>query len=360
MNRRIPWTRVLPSALVLALLGADTARAERALPIHLFAGTDLGWSTVSPYAFPEGTRSGVDFDLKLLGSAYIKQNWIVDLGGGWQYTSRSGENLNGGYSKVLTRGAFVEASVRYGNYTGWQVGPVLNSILVGDVGLGNGQLVDAQAQKATLVGLQAFYEWPEKNYRMRLGGRWMTDLNVDTRSVQVFQASFEIGIPLSRGGPSGPRYVQRPGIQVIQKDRALKRVRLILDARRIEFDYDKATLRPDAAARLARLGQFLAKSRENWEHVRISGHTDERGSVEYNQVLSERRAAAVKTALMGESVGREKMETRGFSELQPIDPDHTELAWQRNRRVEFEFTGVQDLDLIVDGVNQATDDSVTE
>jgi outer membrane protein OmpA-like peptidoglycan-associated protein len=298
----------------------------------------------------------VDFDLKLLGSAYIQNHWIVDLGGGWQYSNRDGENLNGGFSKVNTRGAFVEAAARYGNFNGWQFGPVLNFILVGDVGLGNGQLDDSQAQKATLAGLQAFYEWPSEKYRMRVGGRWMTDLNIDNRSVQVFQASFEIGLPLMNDHPSGPHLVRRPGIQVIQKDRALKRVRIILDARRIEFDYDKATLRPDAAARLARLGQFLAKSHDNWETLRLSGHTDERGSVEYNQTLSENRAAAVKTALIAQGVAREKMESRGFSELQPIDPGHNEAAWQRNRRVEFEFTGVQDLDLIVDGVNQATTD----
>jgi outer membrane protein OmpA-like peptidoglycan-associated protein len=332
------------------------ARAEAALPIHLFAGSDLGWSSVSPYAFPEGTRSGVDFDLKLLGSAYIKQHWIVDLGGGWQFTQRSGENRTGGFSKVVTKGAFVEASLRYGNYTGWQFGPVVNAILVGDVGLGNGTLTAAQAQNATLAGLQIFYEWPKDKYRLRAGGRWMTDLNVADRAVNVFQVGFEIGIPLTRQGPSGPRYVKRPGIHVIQKDRALKRVRLVLDARRIEFDYDQATLRPEGAERLARLGQFLVKSKDNWESLRMSGHTDERGSVQYNQKLSEDRAAAVKTALIRAGVPREKMQTRGFSENYPLDPGHNELAWQRNRRVEFDFTGVQDLELIVDGVNQATGD----
>lgn len=355
MTRRSPGTGFL--GFVIALLAAPlSAFAERPLPLHLFGGSDLGWSTVTPYAFPEGDRSGLDFDLKLLGSAYIKQHWIVDLGGGWQYSKRSGENLNGGFSKVITKGAFLEASARYGSFTGWQFGPVINMILVGDVGLGNGTLVESQAKNATLAGIQAFYEWPESKYRVRVGGRWMTDVNVENRSVNVFQAGVEIGIPLSGDAPSGPRLVRRPGIHVIQKDRALKRVRLVLDARRIEFDYDQATLRPEASARLARLGQFLAKSGDNWEALRMGGHTDERGSVEYNQRLSENRAEAVKTALVAAGVPREKMETRGFSENYPLDPGHTEAAWQRNRRVEFDFTGVQDLELIVDGVNQATSD----
>jgi peptidoglycan-associated lipoprotein len=348
--------RHLALLLVVPLLVSSSAFAERALPIHIFLGADLGHSSVSSFAYPEGERTGPNLDLKLLGSAYVKQHWIIDLGGGWQYSKRSGENLTGGFSRVITRGAFAEASVRYGNYTGWQFGPVLHSILVGDVGLGNGLLTESQAQKATLAGLQVFYEWPHGDYRMRLGGRWMTDINVDARAVNVYQVGFEIGLPVKREGSSGSRWARRPGIQVIQKDRALKRVRLVLDARRIEFDYDKATLRPEAIARLSRLGQYLAKSKDNWEFLRISGHTDERGTVEYNQKLSENRAAAVRTALIQDGVAREKMETRGFSENQPLDQGHNEEAWQRNRRVEFEFTGVQDVDLIVDGVNQATDD----
>lgn len=342
--------------LAAAVCGISSAAADINPPFHLFVGSDLGWSTVSAIQPPEGDRSGVDFDLKALGSVYFKRHWIFDLGGGWQFSDRSGENTNGGFSHVVTKGPYLEASARYGEFAGWQYGVVLNAILTGDVGLGNGQLVEAQAQQALLGGLQVFYEWPHPNNRMRFGGRWMTDLNISNRTVHVFQLGFEIGWPFSKSeSDDRARYIHRPGLQIVQKDRALKRVRIVVDARRIEFDYDKATLRPEAAERLAKLGKFLANSKDNWENVRISGHTDERGTVEYNQKLSENRAAAVKTAFMKEGVPREKMETRGFSELQPLDPAHNEVAWQRNRRVEFEFTGVQDLDLIVDGVNQATD-----
>lgn len=355
MNRKKSLSLFALLTLGLILGSAASAEAAKPLPLHLFLGSDLGWGTVSPYATPEGDRSGVDFDLKALGSVYFKKKWVFDLGGGWTFSKRTGENLNAGFTKVITKGAFIETSLRYGSWSGWQFGPVLKSIQVSDIGLGNGQLIESQGQKALLAGAQIFYEWPESSYRMRVGARYLTDLNIDNRAVNIFQVGFEMGWPL-KGSDSGKRYARRPGIQVIQKDRALKRVRMVLDARRIEFDYDQATLRPDAAARLARLGKFLAKSQDNWEFMRISGHTDERGSVEYNQKLSENRAAAVKHALIQEGVSRERVESRGYSELQPLDTNHNELAWQKNRRVEFEFTGVQDLDLIVDGVNQATDD----
>ncbi len=350
----------LISGFVFGLLSLPlSAFAEKPLPLHIFLGSDLGWGTVSPYGPPEGERSGLDFDLKGMGSVYFKKKWIFDLGGGWSWAQRSGENTGGGFSRILTKGAFIETSMRYGDFSGWQFGPVLKSIQVGDIGLGNTTIDDSQAQKALLAGLQVYYEWPYTKYRMRAGARAMTDINIDFRSVNVFQLGFEIGLPVSNN-QSTTRYAKRPGIQIVQKDRSLKRVRMILDARRIEFDFDKATLRPEAAERLSRLGKFLLKTQENWEFLRISGHTDERGTVEYNQTLSENRAAAVRAAIISEGVGRDRIETRGFSENQPLDVAHNEVAWQKNRRVEFEFTGVQDLDLIVDGVNQATDDEETD
>jgi outer membrane protein OmpA-like peptidoglycan-associated protein len=196
---------------------------------------------------------------------------------------------------------------------------------------------------------------------MRFGGRWLTDLNIDNRTVHIYQASFEIGWPLgSTKVTTIPRYQRLAGYQVITKDRATQRVKLVIDARRIEFDYDQATIRPEAHARLSRLGRFLAANKENWEKLMISGHTDERGTVEYNQKLSENRARAVLDVMVVSGVPRAKMKSQGFSENVPIDPGHNEYAWQRNRRVEFEFTGVRDMDLIIDGVNQSTDDQNAE
>lgn len=329
--------------------------AGPSIPPHLFLGTDLGWGRVTPYASPEGDRTGPQFDVKGLVSWYWP-TLVLDLGGGWAYGKRSGNNLNDSYSKTFARGTFLEASFRYGRFTGWQVGAIVDYHLSGDVGLGNGQLIESQALKPVYGGLVAFYEFPEFGYRVRVGGRAMTDLNIDRRSSTIFQASLQIGGPLGSKGPAKARPARRAGYTIVQKDRATKKVKMILDARRIEFDYDKATLRPEAARRLRALGQFLAQNAEKWDFLRISGHTDERGSVQYNQKLSDDRAAAVRNALARAGVDAGKMESKGYSENFPIDPGHHEYAWQRNRRVEFEFSGVQDLELIIDGVNQSTMD----
>lgn len=345
---------LLPLALLI-LTSTPTHAASRVRP-HLFAGTDLGWGYVSRFAAPEGSRSGVQFDLKGLSSFYF-HNFILDTGLGWQYGKRSGTDDTGGFTKTFSRGMFLEGSFRYGKPKGWQIGPSILYNFSGDIGLGANPTLGSDTPKALLAGVQIFYEIPKVDYRLRFGGRWMTDLNIKGRNVHQFQGSFEIGWPL---GSSKVATVQRfnrlAGYQVITKDRATQKVKLVVDARRIEFDFDQATIRPEARARLMRLGRFLAANRDKWNALTISGHTDERGTVDYNQKLSENRARAVLDTMVEANVPRQKMKSQGFSENVPIDPGHNEYAWQRNRRVEFEFTGVKDMDLIIDGVNQATDD----
>lgn len=347
--------RFLIAVFLGTLVGlGSNAYAER-VPPHWFLGSDLGYGSVSPYAAPEGARDGIQFDLQALGSAYYR-NFVFDLGLGWEYGKRTGTNSNG-YTKTFNRGGMIEAAVRYGKPTGWQFGPVFDAYLTSDVGLTPSTNLTGAPQSPLLLGVQALYEIPRGDYRIRFGGKWLHDININNRTVSIIQGTVEIGWPFGSPGKidTSPRAPERlAGYQIITKDRATQRVKLMLDARRIEFDTDKASIRPEALARLSRLGRFLAKNLSRWDHLQISGHTDERGSVDYNQKLSETRAAAVLTALHGAGVPRARMDSRGFSKLQPIEQGHNEFAWQRNRRVEFEFTGVSDIDLIVDGVNDAT------
>ena len=69
--------------------------------------------------------------------------------------------------------------------------------------------------------------------------------------------------------------------------------------------------------------------------VEIGGHTDERGDAAYNLSLSDRRAAAVVTYLVGKGVAAARLTSRGYGKTMPVDPAHDEAAWTKNRRVEF-------------------------
>jgi peptidoglycan-associated lipoprotein len=99
------------------------------------------------------------------------------------------------------------------------------------------------------------------------------------------------------------------------------------------FDLDKADIRSDARAALAKTADFL----RNYPQVRvvIEGHCDERGSTEYNLALGDRRAAAVKEYLVSLGIGADRMSTVSYGKEKPFCMESNEACWQKNRRGHF-------------------------
>ncbi|CAN5673343.1 hypothetical protein BH23GEM9_BH23GEM9_18760 [soil metagenome] len=113
---------------------------------------------------------------------------------------------------------------------------------------------------------------------------------------------------------------------------ATARARAILEET-VHFDYDDSTLRADAQEALGRKVPVL-RANPN-VRIRIAGHADERGSVEYNLALGMRRANAVRDYLSGFGIDAARFETTSMGEDMPLDPRGTEAAWALNRRAEF-------------------------
>lgn len=103
------------------------------------------------------------------------------------------------------------------------------------------------------------------------------------------------------------------------------------------FDYDRSEIRLDAAEILSRKLPILREDAAT--RVRIEGHADERGSVEYNLALGMRRAQAVKNYLVGFGLDASRFDTNTLGEDRPLDTSQTEEAYARNRRAEFIITG---------------------
>lgn len=99
------------------------------------------------------------------------------------------------------------------------------------------------------------------------------------------------------------------------------------------FDYDKATLTSDAKSKLAANATWI-KNNPSFT-VQIEGHTDSRGSVEYNLSLGERRAKSVKSYLEGLGVESKRMTIISYGEEKPLVPGDSEAAWAKNRRANF-------------------------
>jgi len=101
----------------------------------------------------------------------------------------------------------------------------------------------------------------------------------------------------------------------------------------IEFDYDKATIQAGSMDQVREIANTMRRYPKM--RLEIRGHTDDRGSEEYNQHLSEERARSVSTALVEMGVDPERLEMKGFGESQPKAPNDTEENRRRNRRTEF-------------------------
>lgn len=104
----------------------------------------------------------------------------------------------------------------------------------------------------------------------------------------------------------------------------------------VHFDYDQSDLRPgDRAILDAKVPILQANS---GVMIRVAGHTDERGSDEYNLALGQRRAAAVKAYLVQHGVSDSRIATVSYGEERPIAQGSDESAYAQNRRAEFEIT----------------------
>jgi OOP family OmpA-OmpF porin len=103
--------------------------------------------------------------------------------------------------------------------------------------------------------------------------------------------------------------------------------------RGVNFDFDKADIRPDAEVILNEAADVLGQNRD--VRVQVAGHTDATGTDEYNQSLSERRANSVADYLASKGIDRSRLSTVGYGESQPVADNGTRDGRAQNRRVEL-------------------------
>jgi outer membrane protein OmpA-like peptidoglycan-associated protein len=133
-----------------------------------------------------------------------------------------------------------------------------------------------------------------------------------------------------------------------QRQRLLKQLNQVLQTRDsarglivsmsdVLFDFNQATLKPGAKLRLAKVsGIILAYPDLKLE---IDGFTDNKGTPQYNMTLSDKRAKAVSDFLIGQGVGSDAVNTKGFGEANPVASNANPAGRQQNRRVELVVSG---------------------
>lgn len=110
-----------------------------------------------------------------------------------------------------------------------------------------------------------------------------------------------------------------------------------MSASTVYFSFDDYTLTDASKGSLGTLANSL-RSRAG-AVVQIEGHCDERGSIEYNLALGERRAQSVKNYLVQLGIDPARLTTISYGEEKPTADGHEESAWSKNRRAEFVVSG---------------------
>ena len=108
------------------------------------------------------------------------------------------------------------------------------------------------------------------------------------------------------------------------------------------FDFDSDYLQPEARAVLQRNAEWL---KEHDVRIQVAGNCDQRGTVEYNLALGQRRASAVRTYYVHMGVSADRIATISYGKEQPVCTQATEDCWQRNRRADSLEAVVRDVDV---------------
>jgi peptidoglycan-associated lipoprotein len=109
----------------------------------------------------------------------------------------------------------------------------------------------------------------------------------------------------------------------------------ILAQRIVYFPFDSSDISGDGAALVAAHAHYLVA--HPTLHIRLEGNTDERGSREYNIGLGERRAQAVRRAMLLQGVAEAQLSTVSYGAERPAVDGHDETAWAKNRRVVINY-----------------------
>ena len=129
-----------------------------------------------------------------------------------------------------------------------------------------------------------------------------------------------------------------PGAEV---ERVGEGIRVTMKENMVNFGFDSSNLTEAAKMNLDKLAKVLVNNPDT--NINIYGHTDSKGANSYNLSLSERRAGAVRSYLMGKGIPTSRMIAMGVGENEPIASNDTDAGRAENRRVEFAITANENM-----------------
>ena len=130
-------------------------------------------------------------------------------------------------------------------------------------------------------------------------------------------------------------WINHKEVTPVTKDLMLQPIEVGLTVRlkNIYFDFDKTSLKNESFVELDKVVDFLKQNSS--VEIEISGHTDNKGSDDYNSTLSQGRSEAVVNYISSQGIDNFRLTAHGYGEGKPIDSNDSEEGRANNRRVEF-------------------------
>ncbi len=200
----------------------------------------------------------------------------------------------------------------------------------------NGKVIDAKTKKPLQARIEVFQLADNKTVFQSVSdevtGEFQAFLPIDK----------EYGYNISKKGYmffSGS-FVEKDSLRIAKNiDLSTIAVGEKIILHNIFFDFDKAILKPESIAELKRVAKFLKQNPKLY--IELGGHTDARGSVEYNQPLSEDRAKAAVNYLVKAGIDEDRMTYKGYGKSKPIATNETDAGRALNRRTEIIVTKIK-------------------
>ena len=301
----------------------------------LYLGADLGVSTSkSSIAGEVGSKSGFGGDIKSYLNFELGSSFNSDLGLGYMYHQTKGSD-NTSSVKITTKLLYGDADIKYNVTRGLSLGPVLN-LFMGT----NTDFTEVETGNKTnpFVGLKVAYKFDAVN-PMRLDFRAITSSD-EAKTIMAlvgFSFGFDLNGQTSKGRSLKPEIMPPPELAEEEKPD----LTFTLKSARVIFDTNVSDLDKDLEAKIKRLAKYLVLNGESYSKVKISGHTDKRGTRDYNLELSAKRAESVVQAFIKAGLDPKKISSRGYGFDRPRDLGNSAKALEKNRRTEIEFYGIK-------------------
>lgn len=328
--------------LILIGLLALSPQIAQAGEFKPYAGVFGGFNFLSTDKNGEQDKNGFNLGFEGTGS-YFTDKFIFDATLGYQYNHMTGSGVT-----VKTYTLFLDLDARYRLNQNWSLGPTLSNHF-NNTGVDNTyseiERKDGDKFVSTLAGLKVSYDTKWGDMPVRYDVAALSSLNDSGRQNTVVNFGISFSLPEKKQAPVVAKQVARPQPRPQPKEEVAD-LKVTLKFARVGFETNAYKLDPQGKARLLKLGKVLAQYPQLFQKVKISGHTDTRGSKLYNEKLSQDRAESVLKAFIEAGVDEKKMQAVGYGLTRPLDPNETPEAWEKNRRTEIEFFGVTDRDFL--------------